>query len=30
LSKNGTRLAVSNSGNGNRKLHLYKISPAMR
>ncbi|KAH3805109.1 hypothetical protein DPMN_133406 [Dreissena polymorpha] len=29
LSKNGTRLAVSNSVNGNKKLHLYKISPAM-
>ncbi|KAH3898288.1 uncharacterized protein LOC127864791 [Dreissena polymorpha] len=29
LSKNGTRLAISNSVNGNRKLHLYKISPAM-
>ncbi|XP_052218534.1 uncharacterized protein LOC127836144 isoform X4 [Dreissena polymorpha] len=29
LSKNGTRLAVSNSVYGKRKLHLYKISPAM-
>ncbi|XP_052215188.1 uncharacterized protein LOC127833776 isoform X2 [Dreissena polymorpha] len=30
LSKNGTRLAVSNSANGALKLQLYKISPAMR
>ncbi|XP_052215153.1 uncharacterized protein LOC127833768 [Dreissena polymorpha] len=29
VSKDGTRLAVSNSARGNTKLHLYKISPAM-
>ncbi|KAH3803834.1 hypothetical protein DPMN_132102 [Dreissena polymorpha] len=30
VSKNGTRLAVSNSAVGKRKLQLYKISPSMR
>ncbi|KAH3803866.1 hypothetical protein DPMN_132136 [Dreissena polymorpha] len=29
VSKDGTRLAVSNRVNGIMKLHLYKISPAM-
>ncbi|KAH3870542.1 hypothetical protein DPMN_033731 [Dreissena polymorpha] len=28
LSKDGTRMAVSNSAKGVQKLHLYKISPA--
>ena len=30
LSKNGTRLAISNGAKGEKKLQLYKISPAMR
>ncbi|XP_052215154.1 uncharacterized protein LOC127833769 isoform X1 [Dreissena polymorpha] len=30
LSKNGTRLALSNTANGAMKLQLYKISPEMR
>ncbi|KAH3803485.1 hypothetical protein DPMN_131746 [Dreissena polymorpha] len=29
LSKNGTRLAISNGAKGEKKLQLYKISPAM-
>ncbi|KAH3804932.1 uncharacterized protein LOC127834847 [Dreissena polymorpha] len=29
VSKDGTRLAVTNSVRGAKKLHLYKISPAM-
>ncbi|KAH3797562.1 hypothetical protein DPMN_151145 [Dreissena polymorpha] len=29
VSKDGTRLVVSNSAVGTRKLHLYKISPVM-
>ncbi|KAH3801502.1 uncharacterized protein LOC127839927 [Dreissena polymorpha] len=29
VSKDGTRLAVSNDALGNKKLQLYKISPAM-
>ncbi|KAH3870446.1 hypothetical protein DPMN_033633 [Dreissena polymorpha] len=29
LSKDGSRLVVSNSAKGAKKLHLYKISPVM-